>query len=357
MSLPRKKILLNFIFLSLALCVSAQTINIKALTGLKYDITKFTVKPGAEVTLTLSNVSDMAHNLLITKPGAREAVVKAALDLGGKGPEMNFTPKTDDILWSLPIISPGQTSSIKFTAPQKKGVYPYVCTYPGHGFVMFGEMHVTIDINEVKTPVTTDTPVVSVAGPHPYKLVPPYLYHVFIEGASPAAIAVHLPKKLSYCWDMTTCSLQFAWSGDFLDMTDLWKGHFDASAKVLGEIFYRTTDASPLRIGRTSKIPAVEYKGYRLINRYPEFHFTVNGTDVYEMIKPKDDGFGLILDFHIPTVKDKVSFNIKTQHNSIKYEYSAGTFDDGKVLLSPAQAKHFSVTITSYNIAFKRRDE
>ena len=78
------------------------------------------------------------------------------------------------------------------------------------------------------------------ANPHPYALIPPYLYHVFIEGASPDAIAVHLPEDLSYAWDAGACRLRFAWKGGFLDMSDLWKGHFDASAKILGDIFYRT---------------------------------------------------------------------------------------------------------------------
>ena len=182
--------------LSIALIVTATTaiaqrIMIKALTGLKYDVANFNVKPGAAVTITLNNVSDMAHNLVITKPGAREIVVRAALDLGGKGPEMNFIPTTDDVLWSMPIISPGQTATITFNAPKQEGVYPYVCTYPGHGFVMFGEMHVTDDDDQPAAPAKTDTAAVAKEGPHPYELVPPYLYHAIIDGASPAAIAVH----------------------------------------------------------------------------------------------------------------------------------------------------------------------
>jgi azurin len=333
----------------------AQSITIKALTGLKYDVTTFNVKPGADVTITLNNVSDMAHNLLVTKPGAREDVVKAALQLGGKGPEMNFTPQTDDVLWSIPIISPGQTASIKFKAPRAKGVYPYVCTYPGHGFVMFGEMHVTDADNIPAATPTTDTVVKT--GPHPYELVPPYLYHVFVDGASPAAVAVHLPKKLSYCWDMTTCSLRFAWSGDFIDMTDLWKGHFDASAKVSGEIFFRNNEDFPLRNDDASGKPVVKYKGYRLINRYPEFHYTVNGTDVYELIKPKEDGYGLVCEFRLPNVHGNVWLINNAQNNSLSYEHSAGKQEKNMLKLSASEAKDFSITITSYNVAFKRMDQ
>jgi azurin len=356
MSFPNKIFFTFFILFFFISTASAQPVTIKALTGLKYDITAFNVKPGADVTLTLTNVSDMAHNLLITKPGTREQVVKAGLDLGGKGPEMDFIPKIDEVLWSIPVISPGQSASVKFTAPKDEGIYPYVCTYPGHGFVMFGEMHVTNADNEPSSPPKTDTATTR-TGPHPYELVPPYLYHVFIDGASPAAIAVHLPKKLSYCWDATTCSMRFAWNGDFVDMTDLWKGHFDASAKVLGEIFYRNNEVFPLRIGDVTKTPVVKYKGYTLINRYPEFHYTINGIDVYEMTKPKDDSFGLIHQFRIPKANGNVWLVNSAQDNSIKYEYSAGKEENGKLKLSAKQAKQFSVVITSYNIAFKRKDQ
>jgi azurin len=355
--IPLKNTIFTLIATLTTLSVIAQSITIKAITGLKYDVTKFNVKPGADVTVTLSNISDMPHNLVITTPGRREAVVKAGMELGGKGPEMNFIPDMDAVLWSIPVISPGQSVSLKFKAPGKKGIYPYVCTYPGHGFVMFGEMHVTDADNEPIAPAKPDTAVAATTGPHPYKLTPPYLYHVFIDGASPAAIAVHLPKKLSYCWDATTCSMRFAWSGDFVDMTDLWKGHFDASAKVLGEIFYRNNEEFPLRIGDASKPSAVKYKGYKLIERYPQFHYVVNETDVYEMIKPKEDGFGLIREFRIPNAKANVWLINNAQDNSIKYEYSAGKEENGKLRLSANEANKFTVTITSYNVAFKRKDQ
>src|SRR4051812_6179142 len=139
-------ILYLFVLLFFASCSNKQeragpvTINMKALNGLKFDKASFDVKPGVEVTLTFTNESDMAHNFVITRPGEREHVVKAAMQLSEKGPQMNFIPATNAVLWSVPVISPGQKSSMKFTAPTQEGIYPYVCTYPGHGFVMFGEM-------------------------------------------------------------------------------------------------------------------------------------------------------------------------------------------------------------------------
>ena len=351
------------------------TIHLKAMIDLQFDVVRFKVKPGSNVTLTLTNVSDMSHNLLITKPGARQNVVDTALKLAEKGPQMDYIPETDDVLWSIPVISPGQTKSVSFTAPTESGVYPYVCTYPGHGFVMYGAMYVTTD--EQLPEITSDLNIpesrrhddstggkeivhgdhAGSANSHPYPLIPPYLYHVFIEGANPDAIAVHLPGDLSYVWDAGACRLRFAWKGGFLDMSDLWKGHFDASAKILGDIFYRENTEYPFRLGVNAAIPDIKYKGYRLVQRYPEFHYTLNGIDVFELIRPKADGYGLIRDFRIPHADRKFWFFANRQDDPIEYEFSAGRYKNNRLELSPAEARAFTITMTSYYLAFKKKTE
>jgi hypothetical protein len=193
--------------------------------------------------------------------------------------------------------------------------------------------------------------------PHPYPLIPPYLYHVYIEGASPAAIAVHLPNDLSYCWDAGTCRLGFAWHGGFLDMSDLWKGHFDASAKILGDIFFRDNTDYPIRLGENAIVPSVEYKGYRLIERYPEFHYTLNGLDVYELIRPKADSCGLIRSFRIPHADRTVWFFTNLWDDAIEFEFSAGHLKNRKLRLSAIEAREFTITMTSYYLAYKNKNQ
>jgi azurin len=179
------------------------SISIKAIPGLQYDLVRFVVQPGAKVTITLANTDDMSHNLLITRPGARMEVVTSAMQLAAKGPERNFIPANEQVLWSIPVLSPGQVKSLTFKAPSDPGVYPYVCTYPGHGFVMFGAMYV---IGEGQMPdISTDVNIpesrrkdstgakheakaehVTENSPgHPYALTPPYLYRVFVDGGQP----------------------------------------------------------------------------------------------------------------------------------------------------------------------------
>ncbi len=354
----------------------ASTINIflKAIPGLQYDLVRFVVKPGADVTLSLANTDDMSHNVLITKPGARLAVVNAALQLAEKGPQLNYTPRMEEVLWAVPVVSPGQTKSVSFKAPAQPGAYPYVCTYPGHGFVMFGVMYVSRDgampamASDINIPESRRADSAGItaenmhaghdttaASPHPYALVPPYLYRVFIEGASPAAIAVRLPNDLSYCWDAGTCKLRFAWKGGFIDNTDLWKGHFDASAKILGDVFFRDNLDYPLHVTNETALPVVKWKGYRLVEKYPEFHYTVNGLDVYELIRATADGYGLTREFRIPAASGPVYFDTNRQDDAIGYTCSAGSWKDGSLSLTSAEAKQFTITMDSYHLRFQRK--
>lgn len=336
-----------------------QVISLKALTGLQYDQVRFSVKPGARVKLTLTNSDDMSHNLVFTLPGKRQEVVDAALKLGEKGAALNYIPQLPAVLWSIPVISPGESMSITFTAPEKPGVYPFVCTYPGHGFVMYGAMYVTDgalppikeDMN-IPPGRRTDGPKVSSVDhsthtmkSHPYETTPPFLYRTFVEDAGPAAIAVRLPQRLSYFWDAGQCRLRYATSGDFLDMKELWAGHKQAVAKNLGLVFYRDITEYPLRTGSPGNIPDVQFKGYQYIDRYPEFHYLLNGIDVYELIKEKTDGSGLLRTFRIPKANQRFWF-VFSPDDGIEYTFSGGKLSDGILELSPAESRQFTVSMT-----------
>lgn len=352
------------------------TIALKVLPGLQFDLVRFTVKPGAEVKLSFSNTDDMSHNFLITKPGSRLDVVNAAMKLEEKGPAMNYIPKSSNILWSIPILAPDQTRSISFKAPLQAGAYPYVCTYPGHGFIMYGVMYVNADgkMPELKSDPNIppsrqeDSPMAAgktdmqhmqhAAAPkanHPYTPESPYLYRIFMEDAGPAAIAVSLPQNLSYCWDAGACKLRYAWKGGFIDNAAIWKGHADATAKIVGTVFYRDKSSYPLRIGKADEVPLTEYKGYRLVNSYPEFHYSINGTDVYELILPKADGKGLVRKFRIPNASEDIWYVSNANDESITYEVAAGSWEQEKLRLNPQQAREFSITITSYPLIYSRK--
>jgi len=332
-------------------------IEIKAIAGLKFDLTRIKVKPGERIKLTLTNADEMDHNLVITKPGARKEVVDASHKLGENGPKQNYVPVSDKVLWSVRIVTPGESEYIIFQAPQKEDVYPYVCTFPGHGLVMYGAMYVT---TKDLPPLEKDSNLPpanavdmehhhAVADLHPYKTAPPYLYRIFMPDAGPAAIAVSLPNQLSYCWDAGSCRLRYAWQGEFLDPKNYFDKKAEKHAKIMGTIFYRDKTTYPLKFS-TDKNPIVDFKGYKLIDRYPEFHYTINGRDVYELIKPKEDGSGLIRSFKVPEATQPLYF-VFDNSDGAEYTTSKGKINGNQINLTADDAHEFVIVMTKKETA------
>lgn len=335
------------------------TIKINAIGGLQYDLVRFTVKPGARVAIVFTNKDDMSHNLLFTKPNARMKVVHAALSMGDAGQQKNYIPNLSEVLWSFPLLSPGESKTVTFLAPRKEGVYPFVCTYPGHGSVMYGAMYV----GHQSMPLLKDDPNIpperrnerikekethnghATQRSHSFREKAPYWYRIFLPDAGPAAIAVHLPHQISYCWDAGTCRLRYAWEGDFLDNTDIWKGHHDSYGEILGTVFYRDRTDFPLQIDQPGNIPTVKFKGYSVINRYPEFHYQINGIEVYECIRPKEDGSGLTRTFRIPHT-NRIIWFVTHPEDGVTYLSSAGNWNNGRLRLLPDEAREFIITMT-----------
>ncbi|MCC6463144.1 MAG: auracyanin family protein [Saprospiraceae bacterium] len=119
-----------------------QTVTIGTQPGLKYNRTFVSLKAGSRVKWTFSNNDDMPHNLVIVKPGTADAVGAAAANLGLKGQEMNYVPKSADILFHTRLTPPGASDAIYFIAPPP-GDYTFVCTLPGHSQVMRGLLRIT----------------------------------------------------------------------------------------------------------------------------------------------------------------------------------------------------------------------
>jgi azurin len=332
-------------------------IEIKAIAGLQFDLKRIKVRPGERIKLTLTNVDDMDHNLVITKPGARQEVVDASHMLGENGPKQNYIPTSNKVLWSIRIVTPGQSGYISFQAPANEGVYPYVCTFPGHGQVMYGAMYVTTkelppleeDANVPVNVLRVNTDHHGAENLHPYETTPPYLYRIFMPDAGPAAIAVSLPNQLSYCWDAGSCRLRYAWQGGFLDPRDYFDKKAERYAKIIGNVFYRDKTTYPLKFF-TDKNPVVDFKGYRLIDRYPEFHYTIDGTDVFELIKPKEDGTGLIRSFKVPKAMQPLYF-IFDDHDGALYETSKGKINGHQITLSAGEAHEFVIVMTKNDAA------
>lgn len=109
---------------------------------MKFDKELFKVKAREEVNLIFKNVGElpkesMGHNVVILKPNVdvttfgSEAVSAADND---------YIPKTSlsSVVAHTRLLGPGEEDQISFTL--EPGVYPFICSFPGHFGVMQGKI-------------------------------------------------------------------------------------------------------------------------------------------------------------------------------------------------------------------------
>ncbi len=117
---------------------------------MRYDTPRIVVEAGKPFEIILVNDDFMQHNLTVVKPGAREKVGKAAdvmkpdaLDDRGRA----FMPKMSEILSGTRLLDAGQKATLSFSGIFDEGTHEYVCTYPNHWPVMWGQLVVTKDVD------------------------------------------------------------------------------------------------------------------------------------------------------------------------------------------------------------------
>src|SRR5262249_15757838 len=89
------------------------------------------------------------HNFVIVQPGALEEVGLLA-EATGNQPDAatrHFVPKSPRILLSGRLLQAREFDKLSWTAPTRPGVYPFVCTYPGHWRRMYGALYVVEDLD------------------------------------------------------------------------------------------------------------------------------------------------------------------------------------------------------------------
>ncbi len=120
-------------------------INLKTIQNqMKYDLSEIVVKAGSTISIVFENNDFMQHNLLILQPGSLEKVGAAADKLAQdpKGAENNYVPKMPEVLFATKMVDPNEKAVLTFTVPTKPGVYPFICTFPGHWRIMQGVLKV-----------------------------------------------------------------------------------------------------------------------------------------------------------------------------------------------------------------------
>jgi len=120
------------------------SITINAGDDMMYDLSEIKVKEGQTVKLTLNHTGklpkeSMGHNWTLLAQGTivSDFAAKAML---AKDSDYNPAGATEVIVHTK-LIGGGQSDTITFSAP-KKGVYEFICTFPGHVAMMKGTFYV-----------------------------------------------------------------------------------------------------------------------------------------------------------------------------------------------------------------------
>lgn len=136
-------------------------ITLRALPDqMRYDVTEFRVFAGDRVRLELRNDDFMPHNVVVCRPrdhvspGEPEdngmEVALAAWALGEHATARHWVPEHARVFAASKILDGQMTDVVEFTAPDRPGRYPYVCTFPGHATSMWGSMQVQARVDGLR---------------------------------------------------------------------------------------------------------------------------------------------------------------------------------------------------------------
>jgi len=117
-----------------------------------YDQDRIVVEAGKPVEIRFSNIDHMPHNLTIVQPGAMEKVglLAEATAQDADAMDRQYVPKSDQILLASRLLQPGDSQALLFEVPKTPGVYPIVCTYPGHWRRMYAALYVVESLDDYR---------------------------------------------------------------------------------------------------------------------------------------------------------------------------------------------------------------
>jgi putative heme-binding domain-containing protein len=131
--------------------LGVRVIRLSTLTDqMLFDKDRIVLRAGKPAEVFFENTDIMPHNFVITTPGAMEeigALAEAQATQPGAA-ERGYVPESKHILVKSRLLQPRESQKIDFAAPSKPGIYPYVCTYPGHWRRMYGALYVVEDLDE-----------------------------------------------------------------------------------------------------------------------------------------------------------------------------------------------------------------
>jgi putative heme-binding domain-containing protein len=116
---------------------------------MSYDQDVVAVQAGKPVEFVLQNSDLMPHNFVIAQPGSLEEIglLAEAHAQESAFAARHYVPQSPKILAAAKLMLPRESQRLSFHAPSAAGVYPFVCTYPGHWRRMYGALYVVDDLD------------------------------------------------------------------------------------------------------------------------------------------------------------------------------------------------------------------
>ena len=120
------------------------SITINAGDDMKFDLAEIKVKEGQTVKLTLNHTGKLAkeamgHNWALLAQGT---IVSDFSAKAMQAKDTDYIPAgATEVIVHTKLIGGGQSDTIEFQAPAK-GVYEFICTFPGHSALMKGTFYV-----------------------------------------------------------------------------------------------------------------------------------------------------------------------------------------------------------------------
>ncbi|MBN9522139.1 c-type cytochrome, partial [bacterium] len=132
--------------------IGVRVVRVGTLTDqMLFNTDRLVVQAGRPVEFVFENTDIMPHNFVVTRPGALAEVGNLAETFATQpgAAEKHYVPPAPAgaILLSSRLLAPLQSQQLRFQAPAQPGVYPYVCTYPGHWRRMHGALYVVADLD------------------------------------------------------------------------------------------------------------------------------------------------------------------------------------------------------------------
>jgi azurin len=113
-----------------------RTITIGVDDSMKFSVTSMTAAPGEKLKVVLKSKGTlpkmaMAHNFVLLALGTKpDAFIKAGA--ADRSTDFIAPAERSKVIAATAMVGPGETAEVSFTVPDKKGVYPFLCTFTGH---------------------------------------------------------------------------------------------------------------------------------------------------------------------------------------------------------------------------------